>query len=357
MAAPGDVTWPLPPHTKGKHEVLRHYLSAWFPIIGSFAPRLAFIDGFAGPGHYAGGEPGSPVIALDVFRTYAARVKGEAVFLFVEQDERRSELLRQTIAGQRLPPNCKVEIATGDFEPQMTAILNSIPGQQIAPAFLMLDPFGVSGMPMSLIRRLLESRKTELYITFMYGFIERFTATSASERSLTELYGTEAWKEGVALSGIGKREFFFGLYRDQLLRSGAKHVLRFDLYEGGRLVYAIFFATKHWKGADVMKGAIWKVAPFGDFSFRSAHDGQLILGIDTADYSSLRRSLQARFRGAGLIPIDEIEQFVATDTDFRIAQLRQHGLVPLETSGAIEVQSSRKRSQSYPRNTTKIRFL
>ena len=171
--APRDTLWPLPPHTQGKHEVLRHYLAAWFPIIGSFASRLAFIDGFAGPGHYAGGEPGSPLIALDTFRRYAASVKGEAVFLFVEEDEERAEHLRETIAGQGLPPNCNVEVTTGHFEPQMTAILDSIPGQQLAPAFLMLDPFGVSGIPMSLMRRLLESRKTELYITFMYEFIDR----------------------------------------------------------------------------------------------------------------------------------------------------------------------------------------
>jgi three-Cys-motif partner protein len=356
MTPPKDTLWPLPPHTTGKHEVLRHYLAAWFPIIGSFAPRLAFIDGFAGPGHYAGGEPGSPLIALDAFRTYAAKVKGKALFLFVEQDEQRAEHLRQTIASQKLPPNCEVEVTTGDFEPQMTAILDSIPGQQIAPAFLMLDPFGVSGMPMSLVRRLLESRKTELYITFMYEFVDRFKATPEFEQPLTELYGTEKWKKGIALEGIDKREFFFGLYRDQLRHSGAKHVLRFDLYEGGRLVYAIFFATKHWKGADVMKRAIWSVAPFGDFSFRSAHHGQLVLGLDTADYSSLREALQKEFRGNGLIAIDRIEEFVAAETDFHIAQLRKHGLVPLETSGALHVESSRKKARSYPPGT-KIRFL
>lgn len=353
--APRDTLWPLPPHTQGKHEVLRHYLGAWFPIIGSFAPRLAFIDGFAGPGHYAGGEPGSPLIALEAFRRYAGKIKSEAVFLFVEQDEERAEHLRKTITGQ-VPPNCKVEVTTGDFEPQMTAILDSIPGQQLAPAFLMLDPFGVSGMPMSLVRRLLESRKTELYITFMYEFIDRFKAEPEFEQPLTELYGTDEWKKGLALEGVDKREFFFGLYRDQLRRSGAKHVLRFDLYERGRLVYAIFFATKHWKGADVMKRAIWKVAPFGDFSFRSALHGQLILGIETADFAPLRETLQAEFRGKGLIGIDEVEEFVAAETDFHIGQLRKHGLVPLETSGAVQVESSRKKARSYPPGT-KIRFL
>jgi len=105
-----------------------------------------------------------------------------------------------------------------------------------------------------------------------------------------------------------------------------------------------------------MKRAIWSVAPFGDFSFRSAHHGQLVLGLDTADYSSLREALQKEFRGKGLIAIDGIEEFVAAETDFHIAQLRKHGLVPLETSGALHVESSPKKARSYPPGT-KIRFL
>ena len=36
------------------------------PILsrGSF-PEILYIDGFAGPGEYEGGEPGSPIIALE----------------------------------------------------------------------------------------------------------------------------------------------------------------------------------------------------------------------------------------------------------------------------------------------------
>ena len=160
---PAETIWPLKPHTRGKHEVLKQYLSAWFPILGSFARRIAFIDGFAGPGQYSGGEYGSPIIALDVFRQHAARVKGEAVFLFIEADPERARHLRQLIKSQPpLPTNCKYEVAPSDFEKRMTAVLDGLAsGSGLAPAFMMLDPFGVSGMPMSLIGRLLQSGKTE----------------------------------------------------------------------------------------------------------------------------------------------------------------------------------------------------
>ena len=60
MATPKDTLWELDPHTLGKHLVLRAYLDAWLPVMGSWQGRLLFIDGFAGPGEYEGGEEGSP---------------------------------------------------------------------------------------------------------------------------------------------------------------------------------------------------------------------------------------------------------------------------------------------------------
>jgi hypothetical protein len=44
--------WPLDPHTLAKHEILRRYLYAWFPIMSCYNGRLVFLDGFAGPGAY-----------------------------------------------------------------------------------------------------------------------------------------------------------------------------------------------------------------------------------------------------------------------------------------------------------------
>ena len=62
---PRTTVWPHDEQTRGKHLVLRSYLDGWFPVLGSWNKRLLFIDGFAGPGEYDQGEPGSPVIGLD----------------------------------------------------------------------------------------------------------------------------------------------------------------------------------------------------------------------------------------------------------------------------------------------------
>src|SRR5215475_1669133 len=65
VAVPKDTIWPIEPHTSAKHQILRNYLDAWLPILGKYNRRIVYIDGFSGPGEYAGGEPGSPIIALE----------------------------------------------------------------------------------------------------------------------------------------------------------------------------------------------------------------------------------------------------------------------------------------------------
>ena len=63
VAATTKTVWPLEPHTRAKHEILRRYLEAWSAILslGGFK-TIAYVDGFAGPGLYDNGEDGSPSI-------------------------------------------------------------------------------------------------------------------------------------------------------------------------------------------------------------------------------------------------------------------------------------------------------
>jgi hypothetical protein len=133
--------------------------------------------------------------------------------------------------------------------------------------------------------------------------------------------------------------------------------VHFDLYEGKRLVYAIFFATQHWMGADRMKQAIWKVAPFGSFAFHGTRSTQLTLGLED-DYSSLKTGIQTKFRGEGWVSIESVLEFVGSDqTDFHTGQVKKSVLVPMEDQGLIEVDpKSRKRSHTYP-DHTRLRFL
>lgn len=361
MSTTNKVLWPLEPHTRGKHLVLKAYLDQWLPILGSWCGRIVFIDGFAGPGEYAGGEAGSPIIALDTFTGHMNRgvIRAEVLYLFIEGDAARAEHLRQLLAPRHamLPPNCKLHVVHGRFDETMTTMLDQIEqgngaGKRLAPTLLMVDPFGVSDTPMHVIARVLKNPQAEVYVSFMYEAINRFKGTPEFEPHMDALFGTSEWRQalGVAESEERKR-FLFTLYREQLKQAGARHVVHFELYNGNRLVYAIFHATKHAKGCDAMKQAIWKATTGGEYAFRGSRTGQELLtfGPDLARFSG---ELCARLRAPAYTPVEALESFAQSDeTNFHSGHLRK-ALAELERAARIEVDpTSRKRRFTYPIGT------
>ncbi|MFN7938338.1 MAG: three-Cys-motif partner protein TcmP [Bryobacteraceae bacterium] len=103
MAVPKETIWQIEPHTSAKHQILRKYLDAWLPILGTYNLRVVYVDGFAGPGKYTGGEPGSPIVALQAALTHEAKLPGELVFL-LRGTGRRSILPLDDIRDHLIDP-------------------------------------------------------------------------------------------------------------------------------------------------------------------------------------------------------------------------------------------------------------
>jgi len=212
---------------------------------------------------------------------------------------------------------------------------------------------------MDVIERILRNPKSEVYVSFLYEFINRFKETPEFESHLDRMFGTALWREGIGIDDQeDRKQFFYALYETQLRRAGARYVVHFEMYEGNRLVYAIFFGTHSLKGCDRMKQAIWKVAPIGDFAFRGARSGQLPLDLGASNFEPLKAALRTQFKDKGWVRIEDIKDFVASDkTDYHTDQFKTNALVPLEDASEIEVdESTRKRRRKYP-DGTKLRFV
>ena len=344
--------------------VLRNYMDAWLPIMRRHNGRVLFIDAFAGPGEYTRGEEGSPVIALRALIDHNARMNGEINYIFIEKDTSRYKHLMTVLKNleNEIPDNCKYQVINSTFDETLTEALNRIDeqNQSLAPSFVMIDPFGVSGTPMATIGRILSNPKSEVYVSFMSRDINRFREHTNFERHLDDLFGCSNWRQGINLPEGKKRiAFFYDLYKSQLKAAGAKYVLHFELYEGNELVYAIFFGTGDLEGCDKMKQAIWKVAPFGDYRFRGSKLDQLtLLPDEMIDFTILAKTLHDEFKSNGWVKIDEVIDFVKSDaTDFHSSHLKGSTLRPMEERGEIEVgPDSRKRKGTYPDGTI-LRFV
>lgn len=259
----------------------------------------------------------------------------------------------------KLPETAEVHVWPGTFDSLMTEALDQLDRQQtrMAPALVMMDPFGVKGIPIDVIKRILGNEKCEVYVTFMWEAINRHIGAPEFEGHLNQLFGTDGWKDAIRLEGRERKLFLHRLYRQKLKAAGARQVVRFHLLKGKRLKYSIFFGTGHTLGSDRMKEAIWKADPSGDYNFRGGEQAQI--SFLEPNFAPLQEALRERFEAAGWVSIKRIEEFVRSDaTIYYAGQLRSHALLPMERAGRIEVKVNervRKKGSTYPK-TCRINF-
>jgi three-Cys-motif partner protein len=351
------MIWELLPHTAAKHTILRTYLDAWFPIMGSWSGRIVYLDGFAGPGRYDRGEPGSPIIALDSAKTHKAKLSKEICFFFVEERQDRANYLETEVKKLDCPGNFKTEVKCGEFAPTLTAELDDLAkkGLKVAPTFALVDPFGFAGIPYGLMKRLLENPSCELFVSFMVDAINRWLTHPADEvrAHIREAFGSDEPFEVLNQPG-GRVEALTELYRDGL-RKIARFVRSFELRDkNDRVVYHLFFASNNSKGHEKMKEAMWKVAPLGDFSFSDATNPQQQVFFLKAYQDILKADLLSHFAKASKILIGSVERYVIDDTAFLPKHMREV-LAVLESDGRVSVSDTKKdgnkrRKASYPKN-------
>jgi three-Cys-motif partner protein len=348
--------WKLEPHTAAKHAILRKYLGAWFPKL-AWRGRLVFVDGFAGAGEYLDGEPGSPVIALNALLEHRARFDDcEVIFLFIEERRDRYDNLREKVDAIPVPSNVKLGVLHGTFADEVGNVLDKVEGggHYLAPAFVMVDPFGPKGLPMDLMHRITRHPRSELHISLMYEPITRWRNQPAFENSLDSLYGCGDWRRADEFDPDGRREFLHDLYVQQLKAGGMEFVRSFEMRDqGNRTEYFLVYATKHLDGLKAMKRAMWAADPLGRFQFSDATDkSQLTLFTTNPDIGQLKSLILTRFGGQKGVRVEDVERFVLVETSFHDGHYNRAVLNPMEKAGELYVaESPRKRKGSFPAGT------
>ena len=348
---------PLPkmvPHTAAKHLLLKRYLDRWFPILGKYNQRINYIDGFAGPGEYEGGEPGSPLLAIEAAKyhvehgTLAPNV--EINFGFVEANSDYARHLQGKLDALTRPPQFKVGVIQGEFASVIGGILDGLQKESklLAPTFAFVDPFGFSGIPFDLMARILANPKCEVFVNIMIEFINRFLE-HPNDKVLAHFPSTFGTNEVLNIpSQSGDRiRAILSLYRRQL-KTKAKFVGRFDMHgRKDQKTYSLFFASNSPKGFEKMKEAMWSLdkaegGKFSDFEPGAAEQTSLF------QFAALWEEMLARFRGKK-VPMADLERFVIEETDY----LPKHARSLLKEREGTEigvevVQGQKRRKGDFP---------
>ena len=342
MGKPVTAIWPIEPHTLAKHTILEKYLEAWLPIMGSYDKNLVYVDGFAGPGVYSGGEDGSPIIALNVAKAQRVSIPDNLSMLFIENYKDRFVLLANTIKelSATQPPHVHIKTADTDFENTMTSILDDLDkdNEKLAPTFAFLDPFGYSDFSMDLVRRLLSYEKSEMLITFMNRDINRFLEVTRG--SISRMFGSpDCFDRKNKKAGEDDRDFLVRVYKEQLLKNGAKHTRSFEMRDSNdNVIYNMIFATKHWRGLEVMKDAMLKVDDRGTYTFSDK------IGFGQTFFKSIRNDaywaedvgniIFRQFSGKK-VKVEEIREFVAVNTEYPFKRRKIFSLMQENHPGRI----------------------
>ncbi len=282
MATDSDPTkWDYPPHTRAKHEMLGAYLDGWFPVLSKWNGRVVFLDGFAGRGRYVNGEEGSPLIALRhlLDHCYFPSMRHrEFVFLFVEANAENAENLKKELAAFRQqrepwPQNVTPQVVAAPFDRTARDILDTMAEQKrrLAPTFAFVDPFGYSGLPMDILSDLLAYPRSEVFVNFMVGHVQRFIERDGQEAAMRSLFGMDVRDILSAFDGDNRVEHLRATYARQLQeRARFEHVQSFAMRNRtGNVGYYLFHGTRHRLGVKLMKAAMWKVDPQGQYQCHS----------------------------------------------------------------------------------------
>jgi three-Cys-motif partner protein len=355
--------WPITPHTQAKHLILKRHLDAWLPIMVRSNTRLLFIDGFAGPGRYAGGEDGSPIIALKAAvlnrRFQGSPPRCAVQLVFIEEDVERVDALRQetnafTIAHS-LPAWITYNVEHAEFRSYLTSELDRLAheGMRAPSMFAFIDPFGYSGVPLGLIARIRQIPSSECLITFAYRSMNRWVVGDAQrERHLDELFATPLWRQH-----LGNEHALVELYRQQLIaQAGFRYVRTFEMRGNLDVTeYFLAFCTNSPKGLSEFKKATWKADPASGQVFSDASDPRQLLLI--SPLRPLREILSSHFAARGWVSIEQVVEYVLVETDYsETSHLKRRTLGPMEMEGTnvLEVRrptGRRDHPGEYPAGT------
>ena len=330
------------PFQHAKHRLIKHYLDGWFPKLGTWAGRVAYIDTHAGRGRHVSGEYGSPLVALQTLLQHSYRdellQKCEARFFFIERDPKNLEVLEAELRRiPDIPARVHVETSAADGYGVLESVVRSLRdgGNKMAPAFIFVDPYGFK-IPGNLLRQLMAAGRVELFVNVIWRELDmairqQNPSGHGMATKLDEIFAGDKWR---AIDGKTADERIGQAMR--LLSSviKAKWHTHFRMSTGGSATrYALLHLTNNDAGRDLMKECMWRVAPGGDFEIRQCDDPkQPLLITPEPDLALLRMWVVERLHQKACWTTKELkrelraEAWLVTHLNSVLKRLREEGI-------------------------------
>lgn len=304
-----------------KSRIVAKYFWAWAHVIVSAMKgrgnRIAYMDLFAGPGKYKDDTPSTPVIVLQT-AIKDPRLREMLVTIFNDKELEFAASLQRTIDAIPGIQALKYKPLVQNGEVGQT-VVESFQKTKLIPTLFFVDPWGYKGLSVTLISSVLRNWGCDCVFFFNYNRINAGLNNEMVREHMNDLFGE---KRADAI-----REKLIGLQPDErealiveelslaLKEFGIAYVLPFTFKseEGTRTTHHLIFASKHFKGYEIMKEIMAKESSeqeqgIASFAYFAASEKHQMLFEFLRPLSDLEEMLQMHFAGQKLTMYQVYEQ-------------------------------------------------
>lgn len=275
------TVWKSDPHTQVKHLVYRHYLQCWMGKILQTFPEATIVDGFAGPGVYTDGPPGSSIVVARTFLEHTAHRRfGRLNLICLEERPDRVEELQRQFAKLPHSPQLNINVQPpGTFAEQQSRLsVLAHRSRAETPVLWLIDPFDLKSAPFSLISQCLTGPRDEVLFTLFTNELHRFCQREGFDKTMTAYFGGDHWQVATTERRAGARKEAFAAAYQQGLRKQGLFTGSFGIKISNQSArYHLILATHSEAGLKCWAPVTWKL---------DSYSGQGA-SADTADALSL----------------------------------------------------------------------
>lgn len=290
-----------------KSRIVSKYFWVWakviIPTVRARDSRIAYVDLFAGPGRYNDGTPSTPLIVLQA-AIKDAELREMLVTFFNDKEASNARSLREEIDA--IPG-----ISTLRHKPRVEneevgqKIVEAFRQIKLVPTFLFVDPWGYKGLSLALLQSVLRNWGCDCVFFFNYNRINPGLSNDAVCEHMNDMFGQQRADEiRKRLPGLlpDEREVLIIEELSQALNElGVAFILPFTFKNerGTRTSHHLIFASKNFRGYEIMKGIMAKESSERD------------QGVASFAYSPASKNYPTLFELSR--PLDDLEEMLSKD--------------------------------------------
>lgn len=334
-----------------KAEIVSKYLWAWAKVILPTARkkdgRVAYIDLFAGPGRYKDGVNSTPIKVLETALA-DQELRQSLVTLFNDKEAENVSSLNKAIS--ELPNISRMKYAPQVINEEVgSEIVKWFEQMRLIPTLFFVDPWGYKGLSLGLINSVLKNWGCDCLFFFNYNRINMALTNEIVRDHMNVLFGEERAdvirQELDKLSPNERESLILERLAEALKEKGATYVLPFTFKNehSSRTSHHLIFASKHFKGYEIMKGIMARESSeqnqgVPSFEFSPASEKFPLLFELTKPLDDLEEMLLKEFSGQTLT-MKEIYEKHNVGRPF-IETNYKRALISLEHAGRIKTHPS-----------------